>query len=303
MHRRTYTHISDVLQKKKKLFFSKNCLYCEPPILCLVTGCPMPTPSHPVRWQRQPRRRVRLCTVPCVQQWPNTARGTQLVSGLLSLPQKKFTMVLNTVLCPVPSAGWEFWDVSLSAKHGYKMNEQPLRSPLVIPVSEQARCSAHPSPEMDRLTLYLLGKNNPQALNRWALLKQHNCCWLAQHQRASKAPRTYLGFLHDLYEEHVILHGVDDDEDVPEVGGDDAPAVVAGVLGPHDVNLIISQVTELQQQIGSLLIRVITTLQEGSWLTNWITMLDSRNISLRKKLKYCFSPVAHESISSIICFI
>lgn len=66
----------------------------------------------------------------------------------------------------------------------------------------------------------------------------------------------------------MILHGVDDDEDVPKVGGDDAPAVVAGVLGPHDVNLIISQVTELQQQIGSLLIRVITTLQEGSWLTN-----------------------------------
>lgn len=66
----------------------------------------------------------------------------------------------------------------------------------------------------------------------------------------------------------MVLHGVDDDEDVPEVGGDDAPAVVAGVLGPHDVHLVIPQVTELQQQIGSLLIPVIATLHQGSRLTN-----------------------------------
>lgn len=59
-------------------------------------------------------------------------------------------------------------------------------------------------------------------------------------------PRAYLGFLHDLDEEHVVLHGVDDDEHVPEVGGDDAPAVVARVLRPHDVNLVVPQVAELQ---------------------------------------------------------
>lgn len=81
-------------------------------------------------------------------------------------------------------------------------------------------------------------------------------------------PRPYLGFLHDLDEEHVVLHGVDDDEHVPEVGGDDAPAVVARVLRPHDVNLVVPQVPELQQQIGSLLIRAITALHRGSRLAN-----------------------------------
>lgn len=128
----------------------------------------------------------------------------------------------------------------------------------------------------------LIWEKKFQALSHWALLKATQLLLGGTAQQGQEAPRTYLGFLHDLNEEHVVLHGVDDDEDVAEVGGDDAPAVVAGVLGPHDVHLVIPQVTELQQQIGSLLIPVITTLHQGSRLTNWITMLDSRNISLRK---------------------
>ena len=56
---------------------------------------------------------------------------------------------------------------------------------------------------------------------------------------------TYLGLLHDLDEEHVVLHGVDDDQHVAEVGGDDAAAVVPGVLRPHDVHLVVSQVPQL----------------------------------------------------------
>lgn len=97
------------------------------------------------------------------------------------------------------------------------------------------------------------------------------------------AVETYLGFLGYRDKEHVILHGVDDDWNVSEGGGDDPAAVVPGVLGPDDVDFVIPQVTELQRQIGSLLIRVITALYEGSWLTNWIIILRGKNNSPPKK--------------------
>lgn len=95
--------------------------------------------------------------------------------------------------------------------------------------------------------------------------------------------KTYLGFLGYRDKEHVILHGVDDDWNVSEGGGDDPAAVVPGVLGPDDVDFVIPQVTELQGQIGSLLIRVITALYEGSRLTNWILILRGKNNSPPKK--------------------
>lgn len=37
----------------------------------------------------------------------------------------------------------------------------------------------------------------------------------------------------------MVLHGVDDDEDVAKLRGDDASPVVSGVLRPHDVHLVI----------------------------------------------------------------
>lgn len=97
------------------------------------------------------------------------------------------------------------------------------------------------------------------------------------------AVETYLRFLGYRDKEHVILHGVDDDWNVSEGGGDDPAAVVPGVLRPDDVDFVIPQVTELQRQIGSLLIRVITALYEGSWLTNWIIILGGKNNSPPKK--------------------
>lgn len=89
MHRCTYTHLWHFA---KNAFFSKKCLSCDSPILCLLTECPMSASSHPARWQWQCHRRVRFCLVPCVQQWPNTTQGTQIMKGLLSLPQRTFTM-------------------------------------------------------------------------------------------------------------------------------------------------------------------------------------------------------------------
>lgn len=56
---------------------------------------------------------------------------------------------------------------------------------------------------------------------------------------------TYLGFFHDLNKEHVVFHGVDDDEDISEVGGNDSSSVIPSVLRPHNVHFIVSQVTKL----------------------------------------------------------
>lgn len=68
---------------------------------------------------------------------------------------------LNTVLCPVTSVGWEFWSISLSAKNGYKMNEQSLWSRWVSPVLKLAHFSAYLLPDMDGLISYSLGKKPP----------------------------------------------------------------------------------------------------------------------------------------------
>lgn len=56
----------------------------------------------------------------------------------------------------------------------------------------------------------------------------------------------YLRLLHDLDEEHVVLHGVHSDEHVAKVRGDDAAPVVPLVLRPHNVHLVVSQVTQLE---------------------------------------------------------
>jgi len=56
----------------------------------------------------------------------------------------------------------------------------------------------------------------------------------------------YLRLLEDVDGVHVVLDGVDHDEHVPELGGDDAAPVVPGVLRPHDVHLVITQVPQLE---------------------------------------------------------
>lgn len=80
--------------------------------------------------------------------------------------------------------------------------------------------------------------------------------------------KAYLRFLCYRDKEHMILHWVNNDRNVSKGCWDNTPAVVSGVFRPDDVNLIIPQVTELQQQIGSLLTEVKTTVYEGLWLTN-----------------------------------
>lgn len=100
--------------------------------------------------------------------------------------------------------------------------------------------------------------------------------WHALGGQSQNAVETYLGLLRYGDKEHVILHWVNDDGDISEGGRDDSPAVVPGVLRPDDVDLVIPQVTELQEQIGSWLIRVITAVYEGPGLTNWIIKLGGK---------------------------
>lgn len=45
----------------------------------------------------------------------------------------------------------------------------------------------------------------------------------------------------------MVLHGVDDNEHVSKISGDDASSVVPGVLRPHNVYLVVSQVAQLRQ--------------------------------------------------------
>jgi hypothetical protein len=80
--------------------------------------------------------------------------------------------------------------------------------------------------------------------------------------------KAYLRLLRYRDKEHMILHWVNNDGNVSKGCWDNTPAVVPGVFRPDDVDLIIPQVTELQQQIGSLLTEVLTTVYEGLWLTN-----------------------------------
>ena len=49
----------------------------------------------------------------------------------------------------------------------------------------------------------------------------------------------------DLDAEEAAAQRVDDDEDVAEVGRDDAAPVVAPVLRPHHLHLVVTEVTQL----------------------------------------------------------
>ena len=71
--------------------------------------------------------------------------------------------------------------------------------------------------------------------------------------------KMYLWFLPYRDKEHVILYWVNNDWNVSKGSWDNTPAVVPGVFRPDNVDLVIPQVAELQWQIGSLLIRVITS--------------------------------------------
>lgn len=85
------------------------------------------------------------------------------------------------------------------------------------------------------------------------------CCMSQLIQSVNNEVKTYLRFLRYRNKEHVILHWVNNDWNVSKGGWDNTPPVVPGVFRPDDVDLVIPQVTELQQQIGCLLIRVITS--------------------------------------------
>lgn len=45
---------------------------------------------------------------------------------------------------------------------------------------------------------------------------------------------------------HVVLHGIDHDQDISKLSGDDSSAVISGMLRPNDVDLIVSQVSKLK---------------------------------------------------------
>lgn len=106
--------------------------------------------------------------------------------------------------------------------------------------------------------------------------------WMSQLIESVNNVKMYLWFLRYRDKEHVILYWVNNDWNVSKGGWDNTPAVVPGVFRPDDVDLVIPQVTKLQWKIGSLLIRVIQAVYEGSWLTNWIITLRSKNILLPK---------------------
>jgi len=61
-------------------------------------------------------------------------------------------------------------------------------------------------------------------------------------------PAPYLRFSVDVYSVQPAGERVDDDEDVTKLCRDDATSVVSCVLRPHDMNLIITKVTHLQNQ-------------------------------------------------------
>lgn len=111
--------------------------------------------------------------------------------------------------------------------------------------------------------------------------ESHGKCFMSQYNNAIKT--TYLRFLRYRDEEHVILHWVNNDWNISKGGWDNTPAVISGVFRPDNMDLVIPQVTKLQKQIGSLLIRVITAVYEGSWLTNWIIKLKGQKKFTIKK--------------------
>lgn len=90
MHR-CKTHTSDTLQKNAFFFQKMTQVWTSHTLFDdrMSNACVIP-PSQVTMTVSQS---MRFCLVLCVQQWPNTTQGAQIMSGLLSLPQRKFTMV------------------------------------------------------------------------------------------------------------------------------------------------------------------------------------------------------------------
>ena len=57
----------------------------------------------------------------------------------------------------------------------------------------------------------------------------------------------YLGFLDDLYSKQLILQRINDDHHMSKVSVDETMSVIPIVLRPHDVNLVITNMTNLKQ--------------------------------------------------------
>ena len=87
-------------------------------------------------------------------------------------------------------------------------------------------------------------------------IQTHKCCdnkvllhWTKQQNIPTTLPdyrKTHLCLSVDLDAEEPILHGVDDDDDITKLRGDDATPVIPRVFRPHDVNLVIPQVSHLK---------------------------------------------------------
>lgn len=56
----------------------------------------------------------------------------------------------------------------------------------------------------------------------------------------------YLRFFKYMNGVHVVLHGIDHDQHISKLSGDDSSTVISGMLWPNDVDLIISQVSKLK---------------------------------------------------------
>lgn len=56
----------------------------------------------------------------------------------------------------------------------------------------------------------------------------------------------YLRFFKYMNGVHVVLHGIDHNQHVSKLSGDDSSTVISGMLWPNNVDLIISQVSKLK---------------------------------------------------------
>lgn len=54
----------------------------------------------------------------------------------------------------------------------------------------------------------------------------------------------------DLDPEELVRQGVDDDQNVRKLGLEDGPPVVPPVVAPHNVHLVVAQVTHLRKENG-----------------------------------------------------
>ena len=68
----------------------------------------------------------------------------------------------------------------------------------------------------------------------------------------------YLGFLDDLYSKQLILQRINDDHHMSKVSVDDTMSVIPIVLRPHNVNLVVTNMTNLKQG------RCTQALRQGS---------------------------------------